>query len=135
MKQFESNADLSVCVGGVVKNKLIILAVAKLLEKCEFCEVSKRSCPGLPTKKVLIKVNDCVMQIRAMNIKARRGVSQMGAHCSASAEECAFIPLQFCTLLKTLAGFSHLCRWVRVHWCALQPRTNNARPPRCQHSS
>lgn len=75
------------------------------------------------------------MQITTMNIKARREVSQMGAHCSASTEECAFIPLQFCALLKTLASFSHLCRWVRVHWCALQPRTNNARPPRCQHSS
>lgn len=134
MKQFESNADFSEG-GGSVKKISLSWLLQSCWEKCGFREVSKRSCPGLPTKKVLIKVNDCVMQIRAMNIKARRGVSQMGAHCSASAEECAFIPLQSCALLKKLAGFSHLCRWVRVHWCALQPRTNNARPPRCQHSS
>lgn len=50
------------------------------------------------------------MQITSMNIQARREVSQMVAHCSASAQECAFIPLQFCALLQTLAGFSHLCR-------------------------
>lgn len=31
------------------------------------------------------------MQIRAMNIKERREGSQMGAHCSAGAEEDAFL--------------------------------------------
>lgn len=85
-------------------------------------------------KSFLIKGNDCVMQITTMNIKPTMWsiTNEQALFCKCNGMWFNF-SLILCAFI--MFTFSQLCQRVWVHWCALQPRSNNAGPPRCQHSS
>lgn len=68
------------------------------------------------------------MEIRSVTIKAtKRSV----ANEHVLFWKCAGMWFNFSLILRALImlTFSQLCQQVWVHWCALQPRSNNAGPP------